>query len=177
RGLVVRTTGDPEALVPAIRRTLLEGAPDMRFLDVRPLADPVQRLMAPWRLGAAMFTTFGALALLLAAVGLYSLLAFDVTQRRRELGIRAALGADRRGLIGLVLGRAIRLITAGLILGAALSLVAGRWLQRLLFSVRADDVWVYGVAISTLLIAGALAVVIPARRATSFPPAIAIREE
>jgi ABC-type antimicrobial peptide transport system permease subunit len=110
-------------------------------------------------------------------VGLYSLLAFGVAQRTRELGIRAALGASRADLMWLVLQRATLFIGVGLAIGTLIARVAGRYLESLLFGIKAGDVWVYAAVVATLFIAGLLAAILPARRATLVSPTVALGTE
>ena len=174
---MVRAAGDPAELVQSIRGAVHGISADIRFVHVNPIADRVNGLLGPWRLGSAVFTAFGTLALIVAAVGLYGVLAFGVAQRRRELGIRAALGADRRALIQLVLTQAVRLVTVGLVLGAAIALGAGRFIDGVLFGVEATDPSVYGVAALALLLVGVVSALVPAWRATGVNPTTAIRAE
>jgi ABC-type antimicrobial peptide transport system permease subunit len=141
------------------------------------MADRVDELLEPWKLGATMFVVFGGLALIVAAVGLYSLLAFGVATRRRELGIRAVLGARHAHLIGMVMRQAGGLLLAGLLAGTALALFAGRFVEQLLFAGHAADPGVYALVVFVLLTVGALASSIPAWRATTVSPTTVLREE
>jgi putative ABC transport system permease protein len=134
-------------------------------------------LLEPWRLGATMFLVFGALALIVAIVGLYGILAFAVAQRRRELGIRSALGAQSLDLIWLVLRQAGALVLTGLTLGALLALVAGRFVEGLLFDVHATDPVVYALVIVILGAAALAASAGPAWRATTANPASTLQAE
>jgi len=177
QALVVRAEGNPIDLVPAIRQTIAGVSPDVRFVQIDVMATRFDDLLQPWRLGATMFAAFGGVALLVAVVGLYSLLAFGVAQRTRELGIRAALGATRRDLMWMVLQRATGFVVTGLVLGTIIARVAGRYMESLLFGVKAGDVSVYAAVIVTLLIAGTLAAILPARRATLVNPTIALGGE
>jgi hypothetical protein len=177
QALVVRAAGDPAALAPAVRRAVLGVSAEVRFVEVTPMRERFAGLLGPWRLGAALFTAFGALALAVAAVGLYSVLAFDVAERQRELGIRAALGAGRRALVGLVMARAARVVGAGAAVGALLALAAGRFLADLLFEVPAADPPVYAAVLGVLGAAAALAGLVPARRATRVDPRSAMQAE
>ena len=176
-GIVLRAQNDPSELVSVIRWRVLELSSDVRFVHIEPISDRVDRMVAPWRLGATMFTAFGVLALLLAAVGLYSTLAFTVAERRREIGIRAALGAARGDLVRMVTARAARIVAAGLAIGGAVALLGGRFLDDVLFGVTATDPLVYGWVFGTLAFAAALAATLPAVRATSISPVTAIRSE
>jgi predicted permease len=177
RGLALRTAGDPRAMVTTLRRELRAAAPDARYVDVSPLADRIDPLVRPWRLGATMFGAFGALALLIAAVGLYSVTAYAVAQRLHEMGLRMALGARARDVVGLVLRQGLGVAAAGLLLGSAVALVAGRWLGPLLFDVSARDPLVF-IGVAAVLGAVALAAtLVPARRATRVDPSEALRAE
>jgi putative ABC transport system permease protein len=175
--IVARSEGDPADVIPAIRQAVLSVSPDVRFAQIEAMSTRFDQLLEPWRLGATMFAVFGVLALVVAAVGLYSLLAFGVAQRTRELGIRAALGATRRDLMQTVVSRATRFVASGLALGSITALIAGRYMESLLFGVKASDPTVYLMVIATLVVAGALATLIPAWRATIVNPTTALRSE
>jgi putative ABC transport system permease protein len=175
--MVVQSEGDPSEVLPAIRQAVLSVSPDVRFAQINAMTTRFDELLEPWRLGATMFAAFGVLALVVAAVGLYSLLAFGVAQRTRELGIRAALGATRGDLMHTVLIRAARFLASGLALGAIIAAIAARYMENLLFGVKATDPAVYAMVIVTLVAAGALATLIPAWRATLVSPTTALRGE
>jgi len=179
RVLMVRAReGVPPATTAMdVRRTLQSMGGNLPFADVRMLRDPVSVETRPWELGATMFGLFGVLALIIAAVGLYSTIAYEMAQRAHEFGVRQALGA-RRGDVGrLVLGRALRYALPGLILGVGLALLGTRAVRTLLFDVSPLDPAVYvGVAV-TLLAASLLAAIGPARRAGRIDPIAALREE
>jgi len=177
QAIVVRAAGDPHDLVPSIRQAIQSVSPDVRLVQITEMATRFDELLQPWRLGAIMFAAFGGIALLVAVVGLYSLLAFGVAQRTRELGIRAALGASRADLLWLVLQRATLFIGVGLAIGTLIARVAGRYLESLLFGIKAGDVWVYAAVVATLFIAGLLAAILPARRATLVSPTVALTTE
>jgi hypothetical protein len=177
QALVIRAAGNPIDIVPSIRQTILGLSPDVRFVQVDAMSTRFDELLDPWRLGATMFAAFGGVALLVAVVGLYSLLAFGVAQRTRELGIRAALGASRRDLMWMVVQRATRFVAVGLLLGTVIARVAARYMESLLFDVKAGDAWVYAGVVATLLIAGTLASILPARRATLVSPTTALGGE
>jgi putative ABC transport system permease protein len=179
KALIVRADAnvDPASLTSSIRQAVSGGSSDVRFVAVRTYADRFDTLLGPWRIGSTMFTAFGVLALTVAAVGLYSLLAFAVAQRRRELGIRAALGAKRRDLIALVMHQAARFVGSGLALGLVAALVASRYMDGMLFGVKAGDVTVYAAVAFTLIACGTLAALVPAWRATSVQPTTAMEAE
>jgi ABC-type antimicrobial peptide transport system permease subunit len=130
-----------------------------------------------WRLGAAMFTAYGGLALALAVIGLYSVIAYNVGQRTHEMGVRAAFGARVSDLIRLVLADGLRLSVIGVAVGMGFSLLAGRWVAPLLFRVNPLDPTVLTVAGVTLIAAGLAATLVPAIRAGRVDPGVALRSE
>ena len=176
-GVLVRVDGDPARLAPVLRRALLPSLPGTVHLTVRPLGTSVQRALRPWRLGATMFTAFGALGLLIAMVGLFSALAYAVSQRRREFGVRVALGARSGGIVGMVLGQGLRLAIMGLAIGLLIALVAGKQLAPLLLGVGPRDPVVTLGVVLALSVTALLAGVIPAWRASRVDPAEALRSE
>jgi predicted permease len=177
RALLVRMDGDPGQVIPTLRRALLRVDPSVRYAQIQELTELVDPQTQSWRIGATMFSLFGLLALLVSAVGLYSVLAFSVAQRRFEFGIRAALGATPRRLIRLVLGQALRLVTIGILLGVAIAITAGGKLEPLLFEVSPRDPLVLGSVIFALLLTALAAAWIPSRRATRVDPAHALRTD
>jgi putative ABC transport system permease protein len=186
QALVVRTassasstnaSADPVVVAALLRQMITGISPDIRFVQVTTMAERYDDLLEPWRLGATMFAVFGGLALIVAVVGLYAILAFAVAQRRRELGIRSALGARGMDLIWLVMRQAGAFIVAGLLIGTALAAAAGRFIEGLLFNVQAGDPLVYGSVVVVLTVAGLAASLGPAWRATSVNPASALQAE
>ncbi len=176
-GLFVRVKGEATDEADGIRRALQPLMPDVSYLTVTPLAERLAPAMRSWRLGAMMFSLFGALALLLAAFGLYSVVAYSVTQRRHELGVRMALGARREVVLRLVLLDAVRVGAAGILLGGAVALWATRWVAPLLYQVSPRDPAVYGTVAAVLLVVTVAAGLAPALRATRVDPASALRAE
>ncbi len=179
RGLVlqVRTAGRPMALVPGIRRAFAAASPDLPLLDVRTLAEHSSATTFAQRLGAWMLSGFGLLALLLSAIGIYGVMAYSVSRRTREIGVRMALGAERRAVVRLVLKRSLGMVAAGLAIGAVAAAGAGLVLRSLLIGVRPWDPPTF-VAIVVLLTAVALlASWLPARRAARVDPLVALRYE
>jgi predicted permease len=167
----------PTTTAMDVRRALQSMGGNLPFADVRLLREPVSLETRPWELGATMFGLFGALALIIAAVGLYSTIAYEMAQRAHEFGVRQALGAQRGDVGRLVVGRALRYALPGLILGIGLALLATRAVRSLLFDVSPLDPVVYvGVGV-TLLAASLLAAIGPARRAWRVDPIAALREE
>ncbi|GJG89399.1 hypothetical protein tb265_45800 [Gemmatimonadetes bacterium T265] len=176
-GLVVRTRGDAAAQLAAVQRALQPLAPGASYGRVRAMADLVAPELRPWQMGATLFTAFRGLGLLVAAVGLYSVLAYDVAQRRRDYGIRLALGARRGDVLRLVLRRGLGVVAGGLALGLALASFAGRAAAGLLFGVSPYDPLTFG-GVTALLAAVALAAgVVPGWRAAHVDPAVSLRAE
>jgi predicted permease len=175
--MLVRVTGAPASVIPAIRRELQALSPAMPFVQVRPYSDLVATQLQPWRLGATMFTLFGLIALVIAAVGLYSVMAYWVSQRQHEIGVRMALGAQRADVVRLVAWQSSRAIGAGLILGGVAAFIASRWITDMLYETSARDPLVYGMAALVLVLAATVASIVPARRSASVDPVQAIRAE
>lgn len=175
--LIVRPRGDIAAFTPILERELFAVAPSARRFVIRELSERLDAEKRPWRLGATLFLAFGALALLISAIGLFSVIAYSVAQRRTELGIRLALGAQARGLMALILRQGVTLALTGIALGIILSLAGGRFIEPLLFDTPAHDpVTMAGVA-AVLLATTVLACVIPALRARRIDPIEALRAE
>jgi putative ABC transport system permease protein len=176
-GLFVRTAERGGAPAETVRRRLQTIMPGAAYVTVTPLSDVLGRQTQSWRLGATLFTIFGALALLLAAVGLYSVIAYSVAQRTHELGVRVALGAEVRDLVRLVLRQGVGLARIGVLLGGGIAFVVSRWVKPLLFDVSPHDPVVFGGVAAVLLGVAAVASLIPARRAGRVDPMQALRSE
>jgi ABC-type antimicrobial peptide transport system permease subunit len=151
--------------------------PGDAYVAVTPLAEIIGQQKRSWQLGATMFTAFGALALVIAAVGLYSVIAYDVTQRGHELSVRVALGARARDVTRVVVAQGFRFATVGIGVGLGVALLAARWLQPLLFRQSATDPSVYAGVGAVLLVVSVAACAAPARRATRVDPMVALRAE
>jgi ABC-type antimicrobial peptide transport system permease subunit len=151
--------------------------PGASYVTVQPLAEIVANAQGSWRLGATMFVAFGVLALVVAAVGLYGVIGYNVTQRMHELGVRVALGAQRRAVVSLVVSQSIRFALLGAALGAVVALLAGRWLQPLLFRQSASDPVVYVGVSATMVIVALVASAVPAVRASRADPITALRAD
>ncbi len=177
RALFVRTRGDPAAALPAIRRQIQTLEADLPYPSIDYLATLIDPQVRPFRLGATLFGLFGALALVLAALGLYSVIAYTVTQRRHELGVRMALGARRADVARLVVLQTLRLLLLGLGIGLLIAVMSTGRLTPLLFNVSTRDPLVFGGVTATLLLAGIAASVLPARRAMRVEPMRVLREE
>jgi predicted permease len=175
--MYVRTTDDPTALAGILRRELQSLDSRVSFATVNPMTRMIEPQLAPWRIGTFIFSLFGVIGALLAAVGLYGVVSFVVAQRTREFGVRIALGAQTNDVMRLVLGQGARLVAAGLIAGAIVAVLSTRLFASLMFGVSALDPVVYvGTAVLLGLIALA-ASYLPARRATRVDPIEALRTE
>jgi len=173
----VRTSGRPEAVISSVRSQVQSLDTNLALTNVNTIEELIdQGLWAP-RVGAALLSVFGALALLLAVVGVYGVLSYSVNLQTREIGIRMAMGAQTARVLRLVVGQGMRLALAGLSLGLVIALAAMRVLSTLLFGVSAHDPLIF-VGVSLVLVAAAiLACYIPARRATKVDPMVALRYE
>jgi predicted permease len=176
-GLYVRTRGDAERFRETARARLQREMPGAAYVTVTPFAEIVGGEKRSWRLGATMFAAFGALALVIAAVGLYSVIAYDVAQRAHELSVRVALGARARDVTRVVLAQGVRFAIAGIALGLGGALLGAARLQPLLFRQSATDPSVYAGVGAVLLIAAIAACVAPARRAVRADPNEALRAD
>jgi predicted permease len=175
--LYVRTAGDPKLLTETLRKTFTSLDPNLPFLDVRTFAEHMGAAVFFMKLGATMLGMFGVLALFLASMGIYSVIAYSVSQRTRELGIRTALGAARQDILSLVLGEGMRLTAVGLGIGGVLAFGVGMLLRSQLLGVGAADPVTF-LSIGALLASVALiASWIPARRASRTDPMVALRTE
>ncbi|MEK6321115.1 MAG: ABC transporter permease [Acidobacteriota bacterium] len=176
--VAVRSAGvDPESLIAAIKGEVRAINPNVPTDDAATLESQLARHIAPRRFSTWLLGVFAGVALLLAAVGIYGIMSYAVTQRTRELGIRIALGAQKLDVFSLMIGQSMRLVLAGLALGMLASFALTRWLKSLLFGVSPADPTTF-VLIALLLTAVALvACYLPARRATKVDPMVALRYE
>src|SRR5713226_9651046 len=173
----VRTSGRPEALISTVRAQVQSLDSNLALTNVQTIGELLsQGLWAP-RMGAALLAVFGALALVLAVVGVYGVLSYSVNQQTREIGIRMAMGAQTGRVLALAVGQGMRLAIAGLALGVLTAFAATRVLSSLLFGVSAHDPLTFGAVSLVLALAAVLACYIPARRATKVDPIIALRYE
>jgi predicted permease len=176
--LVVRTaTDDPLVIVPDLRQVLARLDAQLPLAEVRTLETIAANANAQRRFLLAMTLLFAAVALSLAALGAYGVLSWTVRQRTRELGIRMALGADRRSVLGLVVGQGLRLAAVGLCVGLGLALASGQVVARLLYGMSPRDATTYGAAALVMLAMSALATLGPAFTATRTSPVEALRTD
>lgn len=173
---MVRAEGDPEALVGALRQAVRRVDPEMALYDTSAMDRYYSDSLERERLGATLVSAFGGFGLLLAALGVYAVMSFAVAQRKAEIGMRVALGADRRSILSMVIGRGIRLSAIGLAAGAAAGVVVNRLLTTFLAEIRSLEPWTIAVCGLTLLIVSLVACYVPARRAASLDPLAALRD-
>lgn len=175
--LFIRVTGDASAMAETVRRRLQPLMPGNSYVTVTPMREIVDPAERAWRAGATMFGVFSSLALIVAAIGLYSVIAYDVAQRTHELGVRLALGARREDVVRIVVGAAMRFTAVGIAIGGTLALASGRWVAPMLFAVSPRDPMVFAVVIVTLVAVAMLASAVPAFRASRVDPSRALRNE
>jgi predicted permease len=169
--------GAPDRWVDQLRRTLQTSAPRLPYADVRPMHTLLDGEMRPWRLGATMFAVFGALALVLTALGLYSVVAYGVAERTHEFGVRIALGADAGHVMGIVVRHGLGIAIAGAVLGTAIAITGGRFIEPLLFQVSPRDPLTFVLVAAVLVIVAVVASALPAWRAAKVPPVIALKTD
>ena len=168
--LAVRTEGNPQAMLPMIRRVVTSIDPELPVFDVKPLDEIAADAVATERFALLLFGLFAALALGLSVVGIYGVLAYTVAQRLPEFGVRVALGARPAQLLEMVLAQGARLAAVGIVLGAAASILASRWIRGLLFGVQPFDPATLGaVAVLFGVVALAACLVPAAARRASIP--------
>jgi predicted permease len=175
--LLVRIAGDMAPTLAAVQRAVVATDGRVRFARVQPLEELVAGELRQWRLAATMFSLFGLLALLVAALGLYSVLAFDVAQRVREIGLRTALGASTASIMSLIMYRALRITAAGIAMGLILALALAPRLQDLLYRISPRDPVTFTVVVVTLCAVSILAAGVPAWRAARVDPNVALKAE
>ena len=175
--LVVRVKGNPPALTASIRRIVAAVDPEQPVAAVRTLEEIVDLDVADRQQQLTLLGAFAGLALVLSAVGLYGLLVYNVSERRREIGVRMALGAPVRTVVGGIVGRGILLTAGGLVMGAIIAVVAGRAMQSLLYGVGASDPISFGLSAAAFTMVAFLASALPALRAARVDPMLALRQE
>jgi len=175
--LLLRIRGSAGDHADVIRRELQKEMPGASYITVKAFADVVGEQTRSWQVGSTVFIAYGAIALLVAAVGLFSVIAYDVEQRRHELGVRLALGGEPKDMARLVLRRGVALAGAGLMIGSMIALVFSNRLGPLLFEVSPRDPLVHGAAAALILSVSAIACFLPAYRASRVDPVSALRAD
>ena len=175
--VVVRTAGDPAAMTETMRAAMHKVDPELPVTGVTTQTDNIENRVAQERLFALAYSLFGGLALLLACIGLFGLMSYSVSRRTNEIGIRMALGAQRSGVVGMVLRESMIMVAAGVTLGLAGALAAGRLIASVLFGLEPTDGWTIAAAVALMAAVSFAAGYLPARRASRVDPMIALRYE
>jgi len=173
----LRTKSDPTALIPSVRDAVSQVNNNLLLSNFKSQTGQIDQLLYQERLVAGLSSLFGALSLLLACIGLYGLLSYEIVRRTRELGIRVALGAQRRDLLRLVVGQGIFLGLIGVAIGIAAAIGVTRFVSSMLYGVHATDPLTFAAVSLLLLVVALLACYIPARRAVKVDPMVALRYE
>ncbi len=176
-GLFARAASDAYQVIEPLRRRLQAEMPGSAYVTVKRLGAVVEGETRSWEMGATVFTAFGVLALVLTAVGLYSVIAYEVAQRRQELAVRVALGAAAGDVTRLVVGRGVRLAVFGVLAGGLVAVAGARWIAPLLFNQSARDPSVFGAVAGLLILVATVASAIPAWRGARVDPNAVLRSE
>lgn len=175
--VIVRTAGDPMNMIEPVRTAMRQVDPDLPLTNVNTQTTQIEARMAQERLFALAYSMFGGLALLLACIGLFGLMSYTVSRRTNEIGIRIALGAQRTGVVGMVLRESMIMVVIGVIIGLAGAIATGRLVTAVLFGLAANDVWTMTAAIVLMAAVCLIAGYLPARRASRVDPMVALRYE
>ena len=175
--IAVRTAGDPLTFVGAIRETVRAIDPNLPMVDVSTQMEQVEQRLEQEKMFAQAYTLFGALALVLAAVGLYGVMSYTVARRTNEIGIRMALGAQREQVLGRTMRESLMLVGIGAAIGIAVVLASSRFVASLLFGVPKNDAVSLALATTVLGVVACLAAYLPARRASRVDPMVALRND
>jgi len=175
--LLVRSTSDPLRLVPSVRSQVLAVDEDQPVYNINTMENVFSQSIAAPQVITLLLTTFGAVALMLAAIGVYSVMSYSVAQRTHEVGVRIALGAQRRHVLKMIVGQGLKLVLVGVALGVTTAFAVTRVISNLLFGVTATDPLIFVVVPLLLVVIAMLASYVPARRALKVDPMIALRNE
>jgi hypothetical protein len=175
--LAVRTEVRPDAMIADLRRKISETNPHLAIGEFSTMETAVEDSISAQKLAAGVIGVFGGLALLITIVGLYGLLSYLAEQRKKEIGIRMALGADRGAIVGMMMRQTLVLMAAGVAIGLGLALWSNRLLHGFLYGVSASDPWTVCLAPLGLVLSGLIAALVPARRAASVNPVDALRAD
>ena len=175
--VILRTAGEPAAMTETVRAAMQRVDPDVPMTGITTQSDNIDQRFAQERLFALACSLFGALALVLACIGLFGLMSYSVTRRTNEIGIRMALGAQRAGVVAMVLRESMLLVAIGVVLGLAGALAGGRFVESVLFGLSTTDTVTIGTAIAATILVSLAAGYLPARRASRVDPMVALRYE
>jgi putative ABC transport system permease protein len=175
--MAARTAGDPSAIVGSIRAQVQEIDPELPFFSVKPMQQRVDESLVNRRAPMLLASLFGGIALFLAAVGIYGVLAYQVAQRRKEIGIRLALGSDGRRIFGLIVSEGLALLGLGVVVGFAGAFAIRRAMETQLFGVQPMDPIVLSAVTLALGLVAFLACAVPARRAARIDPLTALTDQ
>jgi putative ABC transport system permease protein len=175
--LVVRTRGNPSAMAGALRAAVKAADPELPTFAVRTLDEIVSDRTAQRRLSVILISVFGTLALVLAAVGIYGVMSYAVTQKTQEIGIRMALGAEKDHILKMILRHGTAMAVLGIGIGLVAAFALARTMTSLLFETSATDATTYALVPAVLMAVAILACYVPARRATRVDPMVALRHE
>jgi predicted permease len=173
----VRTAGDPNALIPTVRRVVEQMESDLPLLDVKTQTSQIDEMLVQERMFAKLTSAFGLLALVLACVGIYGIMAYAVVRRTSEIGIRMALGAERRSILTMVMRETLLLVVMGVAIGIPVALAATRLISSMLYGLKPSDPVTLAAATGVMLAVAACAGYLPARRASRVDPMVALRDE
>jgi putative ABC transport system permease protein len=174
---VVRSDGDPRAVASSIRAVIREVDPSLPVYGLSPMSEVVAKSMVQPRFLSLLLATFSGIALFLAAIGIYGVMAYSVAQRTQEIGVRMALGAQRLHVLRLVFSQGFVLLMIGMVIGLGGAFALTRLLRTLLFEITPTDPLTYSGVVALLIIVAFLACYVPARRATKVDPLVALRYE
>jgi predicted permease len=174
--VVLRTAGDPLAMAGAVRAAVREVDSTLPIAEFTSQSEQISLRFAQERLFARAYTAFAVLAVLLACIGLFGLMSYNVARRTGEIGVRMALGAQRRAVVAMIMSESMRLVAAGIVLGLAAALWAGRFVTTVVYGVSASDPITIGAAAALIAAVTALAGGLPARRASNVNPIEALRQ-
>jgi predicted permease len=175
--ILLRTSGNPSARIADLRTAVAAVDPNLPLLNISTIHQTVSRMMSDDELSSSLTIIFALLALVLAAIGLYGVMSYNVVQRTNEIGVRMALGAQTHDVHWMILREALLLLAAGVALGLPLSLAAARFVRQQLFGLRADDPLTYSIALAAIISVAVMSAWLPARRAASVNPVDALRSE
>jgi ABC-type antimicrobial peptide transport system permease subunit len=174
---VIRTTADLSQAMPAVREAVRQVDANLPLMDMSTQMDQIERRFAQERGFAQAYTLFGALALIVAAIGLFGLMSYNVTRRTTEIGIRMALGARQRTVLQMVMRESLVLVAVGVVVGIGVAFAAGRFIAALLYGLEPTDITTSVVAVIVMLAVATFAGYLPARRAARLDPMLALRHD